>query len=231
MDFEPWLHAQGYAPATIKSTVRLTRRAFEVFHEGGDVEPYADVLRRLSAWAHEHPPAAPTTFVIRMAQRFSPLSAPRQSNALEGIATLRGVSRPAPETLTIEQWGALLSELDTASHKKEEKVRAKTLQILLAFPYPARDLKQNLHENLTELSRRVAPDAASSAQGLKRAGHKTLATYLQQPQGRVAYDMLRNYLSTLGHRIGREHLTFSDIERTSWNIRARSVFPPADRKN
>jgi len=221
MLFEPWLNAQGYSPTTVKSTLRVVRRAGEVFAEGGDLGPYADSLRRVAAWASENPMGAPTPFLQTVLTRFQPL----KGRTLAG--GLRGLASGSTEPLNEEQWQALVAALDSALHAAKAPKKARVLQALLAFAHPARDLQLNLTLDLPELIRQAPPSAAPVLRAIRREGARSLAEYLDPDGGgqhRAAYHLLHKYLLDTGRRIGVQKLTFRAVEVTSWRIRARTAW-------
>lgn len=214
MLFEPWLSAQGYSPTTVKSTLRVVRRAGEVFAQGGDLSPYAASLRRVAAWGAENPMGEPTPFLRAVVTHFAPL----KGRALAG--GLRGLAPGASQPLTEEQWHALQSALDAACADK-----ARVLQALLAFPHPARDLQMHLTLALPELIRQAPPSAVNVLRGVRRGGASTLAEHLDPKGqgGRGAYHLLHKYLLAMGQRIGVQKLTFRAVESTSWRIRSHAM--------
>lgn len=206
MDFASWLDQQGYSVSTRASTLRVVKRAVEVYHEGGDLMPYTSYLKRVAAWAKEHPPAEPTDFLVSVSQRFSPPSTDSEA---------RGLNRPQPEPLNEAEWNNLRDVIDGGG--KDPKWRA--LGVLISFPFPARDLHRNLHEDLSELCQLASPDVLRRLQTFRRTGCKNIAEYIGAPERRTSYDILRRMLSGCAAEIGRSRLTFSDIEATPWDIR------------
>lgn len=218
MDFEPWLRAQGYSPSTVASTLRSVRRAVEVFHERGSLVPYACALHRMAAWAAEYAPAEPTSFTQAVTRAF----APTQTRVLAG--GLRGLGKREVVPLDAAHWQALVLDLGRAGQSPAERDKARVVQVLLAFPYPARDLQLHLQEKFSDLVRHVPPSVAPFVHSFKRAGSSTLIEALDETRARAAYDAVRHCLLAAGRRVGVENLTFQAIEATPWQVRARTVF-------
>lgn len=216
MEFEPWLNTQGYSAKTIQSTLRLVKRAGEAFQEGSNLTPYTDALRRVAAWAAENPMGEPTPFLQAVINYFPPLKGRNLAGGLRGLAP--STSAALDET----QWQALLVELSRDTDPK----KARCLQALLAFPYPARDLQLHLTTDLAELIRQAPPSVLPILRLVRREGASTLADYLDpkgKGRGRAAYHALHKHMLMLGQRIGVSRLTFRGVELTPWRIRARTL--------
>lgn len=197
--FETWLEQQGYSASTVRSTVRMVRRAREAHADGEPLEPFRPYVRRWVTFAG---------------------ACGRTDAFAQHVERLFGGVEPSPEgpsrkdVLTYTQWTRILQSLQASGDFTDI-----ALHVVLAHRYPAQDLRSILTEPLTEVRKEVPKDVAYRLRPFKHC-----ASLMEVISGRelLSYDTVYMRLRRRMAAITRAtdiDFDLQSVERTPWKLR------------